>query len=95
MDRAIYQKPVSRVNPKISIEETCIEILSSFNRGGIEKHERRFFKEEKQHKMNEIKIDTKTSNQEALKHIINFKCKAFLDQNTLKTSNQFYFQKQV
>ena len=34
MDRAIYQE-ISRTNPKISIEETYIEVLSSFYQGGI------------------------------------------------------------
>ena len=35
MDWAIYQE-VSRTNPEISIKETCIKVLLSFYRGGIE-----------------------------------------------------------
>ena len=64
MDRAIYRE-VSRTNLEISIEEACIEVLSSFYQGGIEKPKIRFFKKEKQHKMKAIKTDIKTSNQEA------------------------------
>ena len=43
----------------------AIELLSRRYRASIEKLETRFFNEEKQQKMNAIKIDTKTSNQEA------------------------------
>ena len=42
-----------------------IELLSRRYRASIEKPKTRFFKEEKQHMMNAIKIDTKTSNQGA------------------------------
>ena len=42
-----------------------IELLSRRYQASIEKPKTRFFKEEKQHMMNAIKINTKTSNQEA------------------------------
>ena len=43
----------------------AIELLWRRYQTSIEKPEARFFKEENQHKMNAIKIDTKTSYQEA------------------------------
>ena len=43
---------LSMSNPKISIEETCVELLSRRYRAVVEKTEVRFSKGEKTHKMN-------------------------------------------
>ena len=46
------------------MDRGAIEILSRRYQAFIEKPKKKFFKEEKQHMINAIKIDTKTSNQE-------------------------------
>ena len=48
----IVVKKLWRSNLEISIEETCVELLSRRYRAAIEKTEARFSKGEKTHKMN-------------------------------------------
>ena len=62
LSRGVENKPRN-----IDRKDLCrgaIEFLSRRYRASIKKLEAKFFKEEKQHKMNAIKIDIKTSNQE-------------------------------
>ena len=63
LSRGIKNKPRS-LNRR-GIYWGAIELLSRRYRASIEKPKPRFFKEEKPHMMNAIKIDTLTSNQEA------------------------------
>ena len=53
------------LNNRKDMYRGAIELLSRRYQASIEKPKTRFFKEEKQHKMNAIKIDTKISSQEA------------------------------
>ena len=63
LSRGIKNKP--RNLNRRGIYWGFIELLSRRYRASIEKPKPRFFKEEKPHMMNAIKIDTLTSNQEA------------------------------
>ena len=63
LSRGIKNKP--RNLNRRGIYRGAIELLSRKYRASIEKPKPRFFKEEKQHMMNAIKIDALTSNQEA------------------------------
>ena len=63
LSRGIKNKP--RNLNRRGIYQGAIELLSRRYRAFIEKPKPRFFKEEKPHMMNAIKIDTLTSNQEA------------------------------
>ena len=60
MDRESVED-LSRSQDEGSIEEACVERF----RAAIEHTKSRFSKEEKSHKMNATKIDTKPSNKEA------------------------------